>query len=580
MKKKKQEYAMLDTEDGEELLQNESTIPWMEYPRPQCKRASYTCLNGWWEFGTVEEGKKPAYTERIRVPFVPQSRLSGIGRYVPQSAVLCYRRTFSAPAHGERVILHIGAADQSAEVVLNGQRVGSHRGGYAPFSFDVTQYIKDQNELEIFVRDALDNEILPYGKQREARGGMWYTPVSGIWQTVWLECVPKTYITDLRVSTDTQGADITVILNDGTNACGEVTLGDQTYPLTDGHARITLDEPRLWSPEDPHLYEFSLCVGEDRVESYFALRTLAIKEIDGRARLFLNGKPYFFHGLLDQGYFSDGIFLPATPKGFEADIQAAKSCGFNMLRKHIKIEPSLFYYACDRLGMIVFQDMVNNGGYSFLRDTALPTVGFKSRNDKRLHRDKATRAAFLSEMKETVTRLSFHPCVCYWTIFNEGWGQFDHAAVYQQLKKLDSTRFIDSVSGWFMPRRAKELQSDVESVHIYFKPVRMKRQTEKPYVLSEFGGYSYRCEGHCYNLVGNYGYRSFGERADFEDALERLYTNEVLPAIREGLCAAVYTQLSDVEDETNGLLTYDRRVLKVSPARMQKIATALFEEMK
>ena len=290
----------------------------------------------------------------------------------------------------------------------------------------------------------------------------------------------------------------------------------------------------------------------------------------GIPRLCLNGRPYFLHALLDQGYWSDGIYTPATPDGYEKDILAMKELGFNTLRKHIKVEPEQFYYDCDRLGMLVMQDMVNNGHYSFFRDTALPTVGLKRLNDKHLHRSETTRKAFFDGMKATVSQLRNHPCIVYWTIFNEGWGQFDSQTAYERLKALDSTRFIDTASGWF-----KGADSDVDSEHIYFKPVKLK-YSEKPMVLSEFGGYSYKPEGHVANPVNTYGYRFFKEQADFEAALVKLYEDEISPAVEKGLCGAVYTQVSDVEDETNGLLSYDRRVCKVGSEPMRKIADALY----
>ena len=581
MKHKKEVLCTeLYTPEGAALIKNPSAIPWSEYPRPHLKRDSYLCLNGAWEFATSPVGAAPQYGETVRVPFVPESPLSGIGRAMPRGERLCYRRRFVLPegfVHG-RVLLHIGAADQIAEVLVNGCSFGTHRGGYASFSFDVTDCLQAENTVEVLVTDELENKILPYGKQCFKRGGMWYTPTSGLWQTVWLESTPTQYVRELHVTTDESGADLTVEMNDRSLCNGEVVLHlptkDTVFALQNGHARIEVQDPVLWSPDTPVLYDVTVKTESDTVETYFALRTLEVKEVGGYPRLCLNGKPYFFHGLLDQGYFSDGIFLPASPEGYERDILAAKKMGFNMLRKHIKVEPELFYYACDRLGMTVFQDMVNNSDYSFLRDTALPTVGIKRLSDLRMHKNKESREAFLSCMEETVNRLSFHPCVCYWTIFNEGWGQFDHASAYDRLKAIDSTRFVDSVSGWFTPRRADALRSDVESLHIYFKPVRIK-PSKKPIVLSEFGGYSYRAEGHVYNLNHNYGYRTFTEQSAFADALEKLYTDEVLPAIGRGLCAAVYTQLSDVEDETNGLLTYDRQVEKVDAERMKRIADAL-----
>ncbi|MBR2338395.1 MAG: glycoside hydrolase family 2 [Clostridia bacterium] len=568
----KTEFAHLYTPDGETL----SGTPWNTYPRPQLRRNSFLCLNGQWEFAVTKTDEFPTqYPEAIRVPFAPESLLSGVHRGIKQHSRLFYRRIFSLPDGFQkgRVLLHFGAADQIATVYLNGQELGPHRGGYTPFSFDITDHLQGENTLVVRVTDELHKKILPYGKQCEKRGGMWYTPVSGLWQTVWLESVPDTYIRSLRIQTGDTDVRLTA---EGVDT-GTVTIctptGELTAPMLRGRAHIVLSSPRHWSPEDPYLYTFTIQAGEDVIHSYFALRTLSVETVNGLPRLCLNGKPYFFHALLDQGYYSDGLFTPATPSGYEQDILAMKELGFNTLRKHIKVEPEQFYYDCDRLGMIVFQDMVNNGSYSFLRDTALPTIGMKRLNDKHMHRHAATRHAFLEGMEQTVQQLYNHPCICYWTIFNEGWGQFDSAAAYERLKHLDNSRFIDTASGWFAGA-----PSDVESPHIYFKPITLPK-TEKPLVLSEFGGYSYKPAGHVFNTKKTYGYRFFTEQAAFEDALEALYTNEVIPAVKQGLCAAVYTQVSDVEDETNGLLSYDRRVCKVSPERMRRIAQQLTDEI-
>ena len=285
--------------------------------------------------------------------------------------------------------------------------------------------------------------------------------------------------------------------------------------------------------------------------------------IDGIPRILLNGKVYFFNGVLDQGYFSDGIYTPASPNEYARDILAMKSLGFNTLRKHIKVEPEEFYYQCDKLGMIVFQDMVNNGKYSFLRDTALPTIGFKNLREKK--RTPRERDAFYEGMKRTVSQLYSHPCVVYYTIFNEGWGQFEADKMYALMRELDSTRIIDTTSGWF-----KKNESDVNSLHVYFKEVKLKGEKgEKPIILSEFGGYSYKIKEHSANLKKTYGYKKFENQGEFENALINLYENEVIPNVQNGLCGAIYTQLSDVEDETNGFLTYDRRVLKVNCERVR-----------
>ncbi len=558
----KDEFVTLYTKEGESL----SGQPWNIHPRPQMKRDSFFCLNGEWDF-SVNGGD----WEKITVPFPPESALSGIGRRLGKSPVVKYRKTFSLPEGflKGRVLLHFGAADQRIFIELNGQGCAWHVGGYDAFCFDVTDYLQEENELTVECSNLKPEHLLPYGKQREKRGGMWYTPITGIWQTVWLESVPEAYIQSLKIN---MGADFAEITTEGVTD-GSVTVqtpeGEIQRNLAEGKVRIEIQNPRMWSPEDPYLYNFTVESGEDKISSYFALRTLETKTVDGIPRLCLNGKPYFFHGLLDQGYYSDGIFTPASPENYTRDIAEMKALGFNMLRKHIKVEPEHFYCECDRLGMIVFQDMVNNGKYSFLRDTALPTVGMKKFPDKWLHRNKTARLHFENGMRDTVQQLYNHPCICYWTIFNEGWGQFDSAAMYEKLKALDSSRFIDTTSGWF-----KGKKSDVESLHVYLKPVKIT-SCHKPVVLSEFGGYSYQPEGHIYHPGKPYGYRFFEDREKFEDALVALYETEIIPALPKGLCGAVYTQVSDVEDETNGLLSYDRKVLKVSPERMLAIAEKL-----
>ena len=575
MSKKKQDFIHLLTETGEALRADPTVIPWNTYPRPQMKRESFFCLNGTWEISV--NGGEP---QPIRVPFCPESLLSGVCLEPRDVNTLIYRKTFTLPEgfDGGRILLHFGAVDQKAMAYLNGHFIGMHESGYEPFDLDITDRLEKENQLVVEVWDDLRPHTLPYGKQRADRGGMWYTPVSGIWQTVWIEAVPRSHVEHLRIDTTEDTATIMAYITYGdfpedVFPEGKVTVqtpdGDLTVPMIEGKAIVKFPSPRLWSPEDPYLYFFTVEVGYDKVQSYFALRTLEIKEVNGIPRLCLNGKPYFLHALLDQGYWSDVIYTPASPECYEQDILAMKSLGFNTLRKHIKVEPEQFYYDCDRLGMLVMQDMVNNGHYSFLRDTALPTVGLKKLNDKRLHRDESTRKAFYYGMTSTVGQLRNHPCIVYWTIFNEGWGQFDGNAAYAKLRELDATRFIDTASGWF-----KVSDTDVDSEHIYFKPVKLK-YSDKPMVLSEFGGYAYKPEGHAFNPTGTYGYRFFKEQADFENALVKLYEEEIIPAVKQGLCGAVYTQVSDVEDETNGLLSYDRKICKVDARRMRQIADAL-----
>jgi len=540
-----------------------------EYPRPQLKRDSYTSLCGEWELSVkTKNGVSPI--GKINVPFPVESRLSGIERKLKRGESYVYSRTFRIESgfNRGRIILHFGAVDQIARVKVNGVFVGENTGGYLPFSIDVSEYAREgDNILELEAIDTLD-KTYPYGKQRKKRGGMWYTEISGIWQAVWLESVPREYISSLMITPSLVSVKIKTV---GGAAKKVITLqSGERFEYEGDEAEISPSKIRLWTNDDPYLYNFTLECGEDKLESYFALRTVDIRKINGVARICLNGEPVFFHGLLDQGYYSDGIYLPASPRGYEFDILKMKECGFNMLRKHIKIEPELFYYYCDKYGMLVFQDMVNSGPYSFLIDTALPTIGVKRGISHRATR--ARREFFENHSKNTIAHLYNHPSVVYYTIFNEGWGQYDADRLYLELKSLDGSRIYDTASGWFKPRL-----SDVESEHIYFKKIKL-RPSDKPIILSEFGGYSCKDESHSYNPYKTYGYKFFTSPEKFEEAMVCLYENEVLPHIKKGLCGAVLTQVSDVEDETNGLLTYDRQVMKISPASMRSISEKLYSE--
>ena len=554
--------AALQTPFIEKMDKN---IPWNEYPRPSMVRDSFLCLNGEWDFAISDTGTPAEYSEKILVPFCPESQLSGIGRSTEYKN-LYYRRSFTLPEgflpEGYRLILHFGAIDQIADVYLNGEKVAHHEGGYLPFSADITDKIKEENELRVRARDTLDLKF-PYGKQTKKRGGMWYTPVSGIWQTVWLEAVPESHIKGLKITTDDESATIKVF------AEGKKVLtleeGGMSYEFDGDEIKIAPENPKKWSPESPFVYNFTIKCGDDEIKSYFALRKIEAKIVNGTPRLCLNGEPYVFTGLLDQGYYPDGIFLPPTSEGYEYDIKRCKEMGFNMLRKHIKVEPEIFYHLCDKLGMVVFQDMVNNSDYSYIFDTVLPTIGMKRFPDAILHRDPEHRRIFREHMLGTLEHLHNFPSILYYTIFNEGWGQFNADKNFELAKAADPTRIYDATSGWFWQKK-----SDVDSRHVYFKAVKLGKVTEKPIVISEFGGYSYRVEGHLFGEQ-NYGYTSLDDMQAFEDKFVALYENEILPIIDSGVSALVYTQVSDVEDETNGLLTYDRKVTKVNVERIHDL---------
>ena len=547
---------------------------WSAYPRPQLRREAYASLCGKWALAVRYDSESVEALGDIEVPFAPESSLSGIKRAIGTAESYIYEKKFDIPENfkNKKVVLHFGAVDQIAYVYLNGNFVGEHVGGYLPFEFDISPYLcEGENILTVEVEDTLDRE-LAYGKQTHKRGGMWYTAISGIWQPVWIEAVPKKHISSLRITPDLTGIMLEV---NGGEEKKQVRISTPSGVLElefEGEReRIDIPDPVLWTPESPYLYDMEIVSGEDKIESYFALRTVTVEKRGEYSFICLNSKPYFFHGLLDQGYYSDGIYTPASPEGYKYDILEMKKLGFNMLRKHIKIEPEIFYYYCDKYGMVVFQDMVNSGKYSFLVDTVLPTVAARSGVS---HRASARRKEhFERSCRETVALLYNHPSVCYYTIFNEGWGQYDADRIYSEMKALDGSRVWDATSGWF-----REKKSDVVSEHIYFKKIKLKANPERPLVLSEFGGYSMRVDGHSFNLDSAYGYKTIENSEALTEALEKLYIEQVVPEIKSNrLCAAVLTQVSDVEDEINGLVTYDREVVKVDGQRMKKLSYKLFD---
>ena len=564
----KQAHFDLLTESGEELLAKQEDA-WQVYPRPQMKREGWHILNGEWKLN----GKK------IRMPFPPQAFLSGFSGEVGKQ--LTYEKEFVIPDSftKERILLHFGAVDQIAIIYVNGNEVGYHEGGYLPFSCEITNAVREgSNSLVVKVVDTLSKDY-PYGKQKKKRGGMWYTPVSGIWQTVWLENVPEHYITNVKLTPDLCGVDIEVTaagehgftielnLENGQKVqrqfAGEKGRLDLTQiPLEDG----TFYKPLLWTPEQPHLYSMRIWTKTDMVETYFALRTINIEEKSGKQRVCLNGKPVFLHGVLDQGYYSDGIYLPAKPEEYEKDILRMKELGFNLLRKHIKVEPDYFYYACDRLGMLVMQDMVNNGPYSFLLDTALPTIGMKKRKDTKGGIQGKRKEFFIRHSKETIAHLYNHPSIVAYTIFNEGWGQFQSDALYDMVKEWDVTRLVDSTSGWFAQKK-----NDFDSEHIYFRVIPLS-PGKRPLFVSECGGYTMAVKEHMYSRYASYGYGTCENEEALTEQIAYMYENMILPFIKDGVCGCIYTQLSDVEDEINGLYTYDRRVCKVNKDKMRKLA--------
>ena len=562
---------MLTTKWGE-ALDREHPLP--EYPRPQLRRESFLNLNGVWQYAVSTLNSEPEeYDGDIVVPFPLESELSGVGRVLQPGEYLWYRREFTLPEDFNvgRVLLHFGAVDQCARVWVNGMDACTHTGGYLPFSADITDLLfEGENTLVVRVTDDTDRSYHTRGKQKLKPGGIWYSPVSGIWQTVWCESVPENYISSLFITPHLEDGSVELLVM-GEGAVRAVIDGD-AYDFEAGtSALLKLREVRTWSPEEPYLYKLELAMGDDRVESYFAMRSVGIGEDrNGVKRLLLNGKPYFQNGLLDQGWWPDGLYTAPSDEALAFDIAAAKTMGFNMLRKHVKVEPLRWYYHCDRLGMLVWQDMPNGGGaYSALTVSAPLLTGSHSRDDKYskfARREEKGRDEFREELLDMVSHLYNAPSIVTWVIFNEGWGQFDSDKCAEAVLELDSSRILDRTSGWH-----DQGSGELRSIHLYFDDYKHKPdKLGRCVVLSEFGGYTLPIDGHVWPGKP-FGYKKFDSQEKFRRALTLLYDGQIRPACMSGLAAAIYTQLTDVENELNGLITYDRRVIKLSPADIKRI---------
>ena len=581
--------------------------PLAEYPRPAMRRDSCEILNGPWQYAITQTAEYPAaWQGSILVPYSPEAPASGVNRTLQPGQWLHYHRLFAPPAgEGGRVLLHFGAVDYACAVQINGHLAGGHRGGYWPFTLDITDLLNGtgRNSLWVAVQDPTGHGTQARGKQTLKPGGMFYPAQSGIWQTVWLERVPDNYIQTLTVTPDYDARTVTVRVHTAKPGgavnlwamvrAGGVTIAeDWGSDEADQDGEVTLNIPEEhffpWSPDTPFLYDLTVGTNQgeeaefDTVHSYFALRKWSCApDAHGVLRFCLNDKPILLNGLLDQGYWPEGLYTPPSDAAVERELSEVKALGFNLLRKHAKIEPQHWYYHCDRLGLIVWQDIVNGGSaynlwfVTYLTNVLQPLLrrfpDGKAAYSLLSRAKPAGREEYAHELADTVQALRCHPCIACWVPFNEGWGQFDAGKAVQALRTLDGTRLVDEASGWF-----DQGGGDVHSLHNYFYPLRIRPQ-KRTVALSEYGGIAWPMPGH-EPPHKTYGYGTAKDRQELTARYKKLQLKTVLPQLEKGLSALVYTQLTDVEDEVNGLFTYDRAAVKPDANAVRSVNAALAAE--
>ena len=552
--------------------------PLNEYPRPQLKRDSYICLNGIWEYAIRKEREFPNdFDGEILVPYSPEVEKSGVNKVVMPDDYLFYKVKLSFPQGfiKDKVILHFGAVDQIAEVFVNNKLVIKHIGGFLPFSVDIKPFIKGNNDiLTLRVQDTTNSSYHSSGKQALKPEGIWYTPQSGIYMSVWMESVSKDYIKELKLTPDIDEGLIKITVFSESESAVVCFQGSEYSVKTNIENEIRVHDVHLWSPDDPYLYDMKIKTKSDEVNSYFAMRKVSIeKDEKGKKVIFLNNKPCFNKGVLDQGYYKDGLLTPNSDEDYINDIKLIKSLGFNVSRKHIKIESLRWYYHCDRLGLLVWQDFVNGcTKYDFWLNQVPLFVRYKindHRYKKFFRENEEGRKETVEEFKKTIKLLYNSPCIILWTIFNEGWGQFDSEAIYKELKQLDNTRLYDHASGWH-----DQGSGDFKSMHIYKWKVKVPSKFKlknRAFICSECGAYILDKSLKNAKKKKGFIYTLFNNRNDFQKEYERFIKEEIVPAKENGMAGFIYTQLSDVEEEMNGFISYDRKEIKVDVEEINKI---------